>query len=92
MDIKRITITNYFQNILDESNDRPNKIWQIKAGNFIIDQKNSAFNEGKYVITERFIRTLKDHSATEMKPVDVKSLTLVKKLMIKILSLKLAIM
>ena len=43
----------------------------------------SAFNEGKYVITERFTRTLKDHSATEMKPVDVKSLTLVKKLTIK---------
>ena len=92
MDIKRITITNSFQNILDESNDRPNKIWQIKADNFIIDQKNSAFNEGKYVITKRFIRTLKDDSATEMKLVDVKSLTLVKKLMIKILSLKLAIM
>ena len=43
----------------------------------------SAFKERKYVITERFIRPLKDHSATEMKPVDVKSLTLVKKLMIK---------
>ena len=75
MDIKRITITNSFQNTLDESNDRPDKIWQIKADNFIIkrNQKRSkklwlqdntremysAFKEGKYVITERFIRTFK---------------------------------
>ena len=34
----------------------------------------STHNEGKYVITERFIITLKNYSATEMKLVDVKSI------------------
>ena len=80
------------------------------------------YNEGKSVIAERFIRTLKSkiykymtsvsnlyidklndvineynntyHRTIKMKPVDVKdsTYTLVKKLMIKILSLKLVIM
>ena len=81
-------------------------------------------NEGKYVIAERFIRTLKNkiykymtlflknvhidklddifnkhnntcHNTIKMKPVDVKSnthLTLVKKLIIKSLNLKLVIL
>ena len=85
----------------------------------------STDNEGKSVVVERFIRTLKNkiykyiisisknvyidkldstvnkynntyHSTIKMKPVDIKSntyiLTLVKKLMIKILNLKLVIM
>ena len=34
----------------------------------------SKHNKGKYVITERYIITLKNHSATEMKPVDVKTI------------------
>ena len=80
------------------------------------------YNEGKSVVAERFIRTLKSkiykymtsvsnlyidklndvineynntyHRTIKMKPVDVKdsTYTLVKKLMIKILSLKLVIM
>ena len=54
MDIKRITITNSFQNILDESNDRPNKIWQIKADNFIIDQRNYGYR----IILEKCIQHL----------------------------------
>ena len=37
-DKKGITITNAFQKLLDESNCKPNKVWVIKAVNFIIDQ------------------------------------------------------
>ena len=33
-DKKRITITNAFQNILDESNPKPNKIWVDKGSEF----------------------------------------------------------
>ena len=67
---KGITITNAFQKILKESNRKPNKIWVDKGSEFY----NSSFkkwlkdnniemisihNEGKSVIAERFIRTLK---------------------------------
>ena len=68
-DKKRITITNAFQNILDESNPKPNKIWADKGSEFynrLIKpwlEKNSmrlysTHNEGKSVTDERFIRTL----------------------------------
>ena len=67
---KGITITNAFQKILKESNRKPNKIWVDKGSEFY----NSSFkkwlkdnniemisihNEGKSVIAEGFIRTLK---------------------------------
>ena len=69
-DKKRITITNVFQKILDESNRKPNKIWVDKGSELYNRsmkswlEKNdaeiySAHNEGKSVIAERFIRTLK---------------------------------
>ena len=69
-DKKGITITNAFQNILKESNRIPNKEWVVKETEFY----NSSFrkwlkdndiemysihNEGKSVVAERFIRTLK---------------------------------
>ena len=69
-DKKGITITNSLQKILKESNRRPNKTWIDKESEFY----NSSFknwlkdddiemylihNEGKYVVAERFIRTLK---------------------------------
>ena len=69
-DKKGITITNAFQNILKESNRIPNKEWVEKETEFY----NSSFkkwskdndiemysihNEGKSVVAERFIRTLK---------------------------------
>ena len=68
-DKKRITITNAFQNILDESNLKPNKIWVYEGSEFYNRlmkpclEKNgiklySTYNEGKSVIDERFIRTL----------------------------------
>ena len=69
-DKKGITITNSLQKILKESNRRPNKTWIDKESEFY----NSSFknwlkdddiemylihNEGKYVVAERLIRTLK---------------------------------
>ena len=69
-DKKSITITNAFQKILKGSNRKPNKIWADKGSEFY----NSSFkkrlkdndiemyskdNEGKSVVAETFIRTLK---------------------------------
>ena len=69
-DKKSITITYAFQKILKESNRKPNKIWADKGSEFY----NSSFkkplkdndiemyskdNEGKSVVAEIFIRTLK---------------------------------
>ena len=70
-DKKGISIVNAFQIILKESNRKPNKIWVDKGSEFYNNsfkkwlQDNdivmySTNNEGKSVITERFIRTLKN--------------------------------
>ena len=70
-DKKGITITNVFQKILDESNRKPNKIWVDKGSefynrsikSFLHDndlEMYSAHSEGKSVIAERFIRTLRN--------------------------------
>ena len=67
---KGITITNAFQKILKVCNTKPNKIWVDKGSEFYYSSvKNwlrdnniemySKHNEGKPVIAERFIRTLK---------------------------------
>ena len=67
---KGITITQAFQKILDELNLKPNKIWVYKGSEFHNRslkswlEKNgiemhSTHNQGKSVIAERFIRTLK---------------------------------
>ena len=71
-DKKGISIVNAFQIILKESNRKPNKIWVDKGSELY----NSSFkkwlrdndiemystnNEGKSVIAERFIRTLKNN-------------------------------
>ena len=69
-DKKGISIVNAFQIILKESNRKPNKIWVDKGSEFYNNsfkkwlQDNdiimySTNNEGKSVIAERFIRTLK---------------------------------
>ena len=139
-DKKDITIANAFQKIIKESNRKPNKIGIDKAREFYKKsmkswlEKNdiemySTHNEGKSVVAERFIRTLRNkiykymtsisknvyidklddivnkcnktfHSAIKTKPVDVNMwmynqahiVNLVKKLIIKILSLKLVIL
>ena len=69
-DKKGVSIVNAFQKILDDSNRKPNKIWVDKGSEFY----NSSFkkwlkdtdiemysirNEGKSVVAQRFIRTLK---------------------------------
>ena len=67
-DKRGITITNAFQEILDESNCKPNKIWVDKGSEFYnrsiklwLEKKRvKIFVEGKSIIAERFIRTLKN--------------------------------
>ena len=69
-DKKVISIVNAFQKILYKSGCKPNKIWVDKG----IEFQNNSFkkwfkdndiemylihNEGKYVVAERFIKTLK---------------------------------
>ena len=69
-DKKGITITNAFQKILDGSNQKLNKIWVNKGSEFYNRSMKSwlekndiemylMHNEGKSVVAERFIRTLK---------------------------------
>ena len=70
-DKKGTSIVNAFKQILKESNRKPNKIWVDKGSEFYNNsfkkwlQDNdivmySTNNEGKYVIAERFSRTLKN--------------------------------
>ena len=69
-DKKGITITNAFQKILKKSNRKPNKIWVDIGSKFYNNsfekwlkdndiEMYSIYNEGKSVVAERFIRTLK---------------------------------
>ena len=70
-DKKGVSIVNVFQSILKESNRKPNKIWVDKGSEFYNRsmkswlEKNdiemySTHNEGKSVVAERFIRTIKN--------------------------------
>ena len=76
-DKKGISIVNAFQIILKQSKRKPNKIWVDKGSEFY----NSSFkkwlkdndikmystnNEGKSVVAERFIRTLKNETYKSM--------------------------
>ena len=69
-DKKRISIVNAFNKIINQSNRKPNKIWVDQGGEFynrvfkkwLSDNDiimYSTFHEGKSVVAERFIRTLK---------------------------------
>ena len=69
-DIKGVSTVNAFQNILDDSNRKSNKIWVDKGTKFYSDflkkcikdnniETYSIHNEGKCLVAERFIRTLK---------------------------------
>ena len=69
-DKKGTSIVNAFQKILKESDRKPNKIWVDKGSEFNNNsfkkslkdndiEMYSTHNEGKSVIAERFIRTLK---------------------------------
>ena len=70
-DKKGISIVNAFKQILKESNRKPNKMWVDKGSEFYNNyfkkwlkdndiEMYSTHNEGKFVIAERFIRTLKN--------------------------------
>ena len=70
-DKKGVSIVNAFQSILDKSGRKPNKIWVDQGSEFYNDVfkkwlKNndismySTYNEGKSVVAERFIKTLKN--------------------------------
>ena len=70
-DKKGIRIVNGFQKIINNSKGKPNKIWVDKGSEFYNNSfkkwlkgndivMNSTNNEGKSVIAERFIRTLKN--------------------------------
>ena len=70
IDKKEISIVNASNKIIKQSNRKPNKIWVDQGSKFynrvfkkwLSDNDiimYSTFNEGKSVIAERFIRTLK---------------------------------
>ena len=70
-DKKNVSIVNAFQKILDDSKTKPNKIWVDKGSKFYNNsfkkwledndiKMYSTHNQGKSVVTERFIRTLKN--------------------------------
>ena len=70
-DKKGISIVNAFNKIIKHSNIKPNKIWVDQGGEFYnnVFEKwlsnndtimYSTYNEGKSVVAERFIRTLKN--------------------------------
>ena len=77
-DKKGISIANAFDTIIKQSNRKPNKIWVDEGGEFynhvlkkwLSDNDiimYSTYNEGKYVVAERFIRTLKNKLHKHMK-------------------------
>ena len=66
-----MSIVNAFQKILDSSKRKPNKIWVDQGSEFYNNvfkkwlkgndiSMYSTYNEGKSVVVERFIRTLKN--------------------------------
>ena len=70
-DIKCVSIANAFQSILKKSNRKSNKIWVDKGGEFYNNSfkkwlqdndiaMHSTHNEGKSVVVERFIGTIKN--------------------------------
>ena len=70
-DKKGISIVNAFNKIIKQSNRKPNKIWVDQGGEFYNNvfekwlsdndiNMYSTYNEGKSVVAERFIRTLKN--------------------------------
>ena len=76
-DKKNMTITNAFQKYFKESDRKPNKIWVDKGSEFYNNsflkwlksndtEMYSINNEGKFVVAERFIKTLKNKIYTSM--------------------------
>ena len=80
---KGISIVNAFNKIIKQSNRKPNKIWVDQGGEFYnnvfekwLSDNNtimySTCNEGKSVVAERFIRTLKNKLYKHMTATDQK--------------------
>ena len=80
-DKKGISIVNALNKIIKQSNRKPNKIWVDQGGEFYnrVFKKwlsgndiimYSTYNEGKSVVAERFIRTLKNKLYKHMKATD----------------------
>ena len=78
-DKKGISIVNTFDKIIKQSERKPNKIWVDQGSEFynnnfkkwLSDNKTilySTYNEGKSVVAERFIRTLKNKLYKHMTP------------------------
>ena len=76
-DEKGISIVNAFDKIIKQSNRKPNKIWVDQGGEFYNNVFKkwlpdndiimySIYNEGKSVVAERFIRTLKNKVCKQM--------------------------
>ena len=76
-DKKGVSIVNAFQKILDSSKRKPNKIWVDQGSEFynnvfkkFLKDSNlsmySTYNEGKSVVAERFIKTLKNKIYKQM--------------------------
>ena len=74
---KELTIVNAFQKVLNKSDRKPNKIWVDKGSNFYnssfkkwlkdnATETYSTHNEGKSIVAERFIRTLKNKIYKDM--------------------------
>ena len=68
---KGVSVVNAFQKILDKSKRKPNKIWVDKGSEFYNSsfkkwlkdndiEMHSIYNEGKSIVAEKFIRTLKN--------------------------------
>ena len=79
-DKKGATITNAFQKNLDSSKRKPNKIWVDQSSEFYNSyfekwlkdndiSMYSTYNEGKSVVAERFIRTLKNKIYKHMRAI-----------------------
>ena len=75
-DKRRITIVNVFQKIISKGR-KPNRIWVDQGGEFYNWLFNrflkinsieiySTYNEGKSIVAERFIRTLKNNISKHM--------------------------
>ena len=84
-DKKGVTIVNAFQNILDNSNIKPHKIWVDQGIQFYnssfqkwLDDNDikmySTYIEGKSVVAERYIKTLKNKIYKHMAAVSKKGL------------------
>ena len=76
---KGVSIVNAFQKILDDSKRKPNKIWVDKGSEFYNSSMKSwlhdndivmypTHKEGKSVVAERFIKTLKNKIYKYMTP------------------------